>query len=227
MKHLAQPRYLPHSWQHAEEAQLDQHGKDLLGADQLPHPNLWDDLAGWWLKYRRGANTPNWDLACGCEIGGTPGLVLVEAKAHEAELDPRGKSLGSDASDNSRANHANIGAALTEAGRGLAAHAPGISLSVDNSYQLSNRLAFGWWLAAHKVPVVLVYLGFTGDTGMRGGFTSADEWNTCVERYFARVKAEALVSRSVIIDGTPLWTIARSREVLSVSPVGRDATLVS
>jgi hypothetical protein len=32
------------------------------------------------------ANTPNWDLVSGCQIGNRQGLILVEAKAHEGEL---------------------------------------------------------------------------------------------------------------------------------------------
>jgi hypothetical protein len=35
---------------------------------------------------RPWANTPNWDLAFGCEIAGKTGLILVEAKANEPEL---------------------------------------------------------------------------------------------------------------------------------------------
>lgn len=224
VQYLDEPRYAPYSWEYSVEAKLDLHGPELLGPDEVALPNVWRDLAAWWLKHRAGANTPNWDLVCACSIGGTPGLILVEAKTDEAELDARGKALAPNASSNSTANHARIGAALGEAGKGLSAFAPGISLSVDNAYQLSNRLAFAWWLAAHRVPVVLVYLGFTGDTGMRGAFASGEQWSEGVRVHFAGVNAESLLERKTMVDGTPLWVLARSREVISVSPFGRDVT---
>ena len=223
VQYLDEPRYAPYSWEYSQEAKLDLHGPELLNPDEVAIPGVWRDLAGWWLKHRAGANTPNWDLVCAASIGGTPGLILVEAKAHEAELDARGKALAPNASSNSKANHTRIGAALVKAGKGLSAFAPDISLSVDKAYQLSNRLAFAWWLAAHRVPVVLVYLSFTGDTGMRGAFTSGEQWSERVRAHFEGVHAEPLLERKTMIEGTPLWVLARSREVISVSPFGREA----
>ncbi len=44
------------------------------------------NLRKWWLVHERGANTPNWDIAAGCEIEGKTGVILVEAKANVPEL---------------------------------------------------------------------------------------------------------------------------------------------
>ena len=45
------------------------------------HAHVWTQLENWWLAHPKGANTPNWDIALGCEIEGKPGLILVEAGA--------------------------------------------------------------------------------------------------------------------------------------------------
>ncbi len=61
-------------------------GEDL---DFLPTESR-QILTRWWLKASRAANTPNWDLVSTFTVGDRRGLVLVEAKAHEAELRPEG-----------------------------------------------------------------------------------------------------------------------------------------
>ena len=44
-------------------------------------------LQTWWLAVIRGnPTTPNWDIASTCKIRGKPGLLFIEAKAHEKEL---------------------------------------------------------------------------------------------------------------------------------------------
>lgn len=150
--------WLPHGWDVPAEAKLD--GR---APGQWP-PVDWEALQEWWLAVGKG-NVPNWDLLSACEIDGTPGLVLVEAKAHSKELSLAGKRSSSD-SEGSMANHDRIGSAIEEARTALEAEVPGIEISRDRAYQLSNRIAHAWWLARHGVPVVLLYLGFTGDERM-------------------------------------------------------------
>jgi hypothetical protein len=43
-------------------------------------------LTRWWLSQAGRANTPNWDLVSTCRIENRRGLILVEAKAHEASF---------------------------------------------------------------------------------------------------------------------------------------------
>lgn len=50
-------------------------------------PEMRGQLTRWWLKVSRRANTPNWDIVSTCTIEGRPGLVLIEAKAHDMEFD--------------------------------------------------------------------------------------------------------------------------------------------
>ena len=76
---------------------------------------MWSPLRSWWLAHEGGANTPNWDIGAACEIEGTPGLILVEAKANVPELSVAGKAIDAAASPASVANHERIGRAIEEA----------------------------------------------------------------------------------------------------------------
>ena len=69
----------------AREARLDSLTA-LFAPDAGCRKELGDQLRQWWLAVPRGANTPNWDIASTCTIKGQRGLLLVEAKAHSAEL---------------------------------------------------------------------------------------------------------------------------------------------
>jgi hypothetical protein len=93
------------------------------------------------------ANTPNWDIAISCEVEGQAGLILVEAKANVPELRDGKKPLGDKASQNSQDNHNHVGKAIEQARVALHKQLPGIRLSRDRCYQLSNRIAFAWRLA--------------------------------------------------------------------------------
>ena len=130
---------------------------ETFGPSWLPGHPAWRALEDWWLIHKAGANTPNWDIAVGCTIENRPGLVLVEAKAHWFELSTAGKSLASDASQNSRQNHAHIGAAIDEACAGWRRTDSRVTISRDTHYQLANRLAFTWKLASLGIPVALIY----------------------------------------------------------------------
>ena len=103
-------RWMPRGHAHPREARLE-----TFGPAWLPGHPAWPALSTWWLAHRRGANTPNWDLAIGCRIEDKPGLVLVEAKANEPEMSASGKRLSRTASAASRDNHRRIGEALEEA----------------------------------------------------------------------------------------------------------------
>jgi hypothetical protein len=140
------------------------------------------ELKKWWLVLEKG-RLPNWDLVSTCEIGNRPGLILVEAKSHEAELKGRTDSSGV-ASD----NKVSIEKALEEAGAALGSEQPGFRLSVSEFFQLSNRFAFSWKLATMGVPVVLVYLGFLDAEEMGGScriLKDGNEWDTFVKQLSA------------------------------------------
>ena len=148
-------------------------------------------LKDWWFEVPVGRG-PTWDLVSECSVGsGTRarrGVLLVEAKAHWAELEQNGKKLSANASDNSRRNHDRIGSAIDEANVGLRTLTgdPGWALCRDKCYQLANRFAWAWKLMDLGVPVVLVYLGFLNATEMSDEghpFCDHADWEECVKTH--------------------------------------------
>jgi hypothetical protein len=149
-------------WQPVGKGAPEEVRLELHGARFIPEADCWQKLADWWLVHRRGANTPNWDLAACCTVNSRSGLVLVEAKAHDKEFDWGRKRLSVRASRRSLENHNRIGDAIAPASAALAKDTPAVSLSRDSHYQLANRIAFSWKLGSLGIPTVLVYLGFVG-----------------------------------------------------------------
>lgn len=209
-------KWMPRGHSAAAEARLESFGR--LAYPDLP---IWAKLEAWWLSHAAGANTPNWDIALSCQIDGRSGLVLVEAKANVPELSDAGKPLASDASVRSRENHERIGAAIAEASSALGGPPIGVRLSRDHSYQLSNRLAFAWRLASWGMPIALVYLGFTGDTGIADvGEPIRDDahWRTLFTEHLASRAPREWVNRRIETEAAPFWVLARSRPVAEISP---------
>ena len=181
----------------------------------------WSALASWWLAHPAGANTPNWDIAAWCEVEGRPGLILVEAKANVPELSSAGKPLPLEASGKSQENHRRIGEAIEEAAAGLSTKCPGICISRDRHYQLSNRLAFAWKLASLGIPSVLVYLGFTGDEGIRDvgePFANDDHWQHTFRDYLQTVCPTSVLAALIDVGPASFWVLSRSRPIIEVSP---------
>lgn len=106
-----------------------------------------ETVTAWWLARTGGANTPNRDIAATATIEGSEGLVLVEAKAHESELDPRGRRARGNTE-----NHERIGATIAEASAGLNALLPGWDLTIRSHYQLANRFVWAWKVASMGCP---------------------------------------------------------------------------
>lgn len=199
-----------------QEARLEQ-----FGPTWLPGNPAWEHLCNWWLCHQRGANTPNCDIAAGCFIEGRPGLVLVEAKANWPELSASGKNRAKPESDRSRENHDRIGAAINEARIGWCEHYPGVEISRDSHYQLSNRLAFAWKLAMLGIPTVLMYLGFTGDKGISDAgqyFQDDSDWKEAFRQYSNERVPEAVLEQRLEFGTAPVWLLVRSRPALEQSP---------
>lgn len=195
-----------HRW--LREIQLDK-------TPELLSPALRKQLNSWWLAVPNGATTPVWDIAATAEIDGRRGLLLVEAKAHSTELEDR-KRLESTASANSQRNHVQITACLREASDALNALHPGWQLSTESHYQLANRFAWAWKLAALGVPVVLVYLGFLHATEMadRGApFADAAEWEQVVRGYSRGSVPEDIWNTRLLVGDVPMYAYIRSLEL--------------
>ena len=171
-------RWMPNATDGTEALLDEDPGRRLL-----PEPGCGDTLGDWWLKNRDGANVPNWDIAAACTVKNAPGLVLVEAKAHEGELDWGPKKVSP---KTNQENHERIGTCIADAGRDLrrALGTRDVRISRDEHYQLSNRITFAWKLASMGVPVVLVYLGFTGDTYFKNDYLrDANHWQRVMGGY--------------------------------------------
>ena len=122
-------------------------------------------------------------------------------------------------------HHSRIGAAIEEAARGWRELDDGVAISRDSHYQLANRLAFTWKLAQLGVPVVLVYLGFTGDDGIAEAgkpFRDDADWQVAFGEYVDGVVPLGLFERRLELASTPIWLLSRSRPVLEISPPRRS-----
>lgn len=136
----------------------------------------------WWNP--RGGKSPTWDMISLCQLNGKEAILLVEAKAHIKEFDIKGKRLKDNPSDGSITNHSNIEARIKEACGDLNCTHTGFDISRDKHYQLSNRVAFAWQLKQLNVPVVLLYLGFTGDDYFKKDFFKDDShWEEEFTKY--------------------------------------------
>jgi hypothetical protein len=207
--------WMPRGYTFPAEARLETFGpRAIPGAD-------WSELRKWWLRHERGANTPNWDAALSCDIEGNPGLVLVEAKANVPELGLAGKPKVKEHSQASGENHDHIKSAIANACAELRRVDPGVAISCDSHYQLSNRVAFGWKLASLGVPTVIVYLGFLGDSGIRDAglpFESDTHWQKAFADYSRSVLPSTLVEQRINSRNAPMWVLVRSRPIQEVSP---------
>jgi len=165
-------------------------------------------VTSWWLEVPE-RRTPSWDIAAKCLILGKPGLMLVEAKAHDHEFDLEGSHA-------KEPNRQRIAEAIFEANCWLNAKCPGWNLSVKSKYQLSNRFAWSWKLASMGVPVILLWLGFLNAEKMRDRgipFGSPDEWLYAVLNYAKGVVPDDVWGRAIEVNGTPFLPLIRSLSV--------------
>jgi hypothetical protein len=192
-------------------------------------PALSKQLGEWWLPAdNQGARTPNFDIASTCMIDGVPGLLLVEAKAHEGELtkEAAGRKLTVNDSAERKESHATIGAAIESARLGLEmATRLKWQISRDSHYQMSNRFAWSWKLTELGIPVVLVYLGFlnAADMSKPGEVPLADAaaWEALVKSHSAPLFPGEVWDRRWAVHGVPFIPLIRSLEL----PLGTEATI--
>ena len=182
---------------------------DLHKADSLLQYDIRVQLRDWWLAVGRSPRTPNWDIASTCSVDGKQGLLLIEAKAHAAELAPKSDKCGS----RNDANLERILQAISQAQNGLHVATEGPwNLSGDHHYQLSNRFAWAWKLASLGVPVVLLYLGFLQAQDMAGKklFMSDADWVSAVKKYGSEIVDNGCWGQRLDIGGTPLYPLLRT-----------------
>lgn len=206
--------WMPNGFEDCEEAQL--HRAERI----IPEAKDRNGLLNWWLAVPGAtrATTPNWDIASTCVIQGEPGILLIEAKAHDAELrnEERGKPLGGEdnkgVSLDSRRNHVRIGCCIQEASLALSEQT-GLAwaLSKDWCYQMVNRFAWAWKLTELGMPAILIYLGFLGCSDMpEGPIVSKDDWQQKVEAHSRSLFPREVWNRSWCVHGQALIPLIRT-----------------
>lgn len=110
-------RWMPQGFEDTDEATLPE-------AERLLSPDVRRELRQWWLVVSaNNTRTPNWDVAATCTIEGEPGIVLIEAKAHDQELikeETGRKNIDAPVSGNARRNLMRIDWAIRDASAALA-----------------------------------------------------------------------------------------------------------
>jgi hypothetical protein len=174
-----------------------------------------EKLTAWWLV-EGGPNvrTPNWDIASTCTIDGKPGLLLVEAKAHDKEMKQDDRCSASER------NFERIGRAMREANDGLNKLQDGWHLTHKDHYQLCNRFAWSWKLATLGIPVVLVYLGFLNADEMQDSFPDAQSWDNAVRNYARDFVPESVWGSKLMLGDTPFYPLIKSKTI-SLNANGR------
>ncbi len=201
--------WMPKSLQNDKEAELKNFLKYNFDLQ------MYNKIVSWWLHV--DSTTPNWDLVSTCTIDGKRGILLVEAKAHEKELneESHGKRLDKKkASEDTIRNHIKIGEAIKEANDEIIKQFPEISISRNECYQLSNRVAHAWWLANQGIPVVLMYLGFLDCHDMNDGkyklLNSQEDWKNCLLNHAKKVGVDSIIDEWVDCVESKFITICRS-----------------
>lgn len=135
--------------------------------DKVGLPQLRPALGEFWPE--RG---PQWD-ALGVSDRGD--VLLVEAKAHVAEMCSPGTAAGPESRE--RINRALVGCADRLGARVSRA------AWTDHFYQLANRIAHLHFLREHGVPAYLVLVNFLNDADMKGP-TTPEAWGAAYEVAF-------------------------------------------
>jgi hypothetical protein len=217
---LATDSWMPEGFAHCAEAQL--HTSERI----IPDAKLRASLLSWWLAVpgARRTTTPNWDIASTCSVRGKRGLLLIEAKAHDAELrnEERGKPLGTEdgkgVSIDSRRNHVKIGACIRDASLALSDQTQLVwALSRDWNYQMANRFTWAWKLSELGIPVILMYLGFVACEEMRKGsaqkpITDKEDWEHMVQAHSQLLFPREIWNQEWHVHGQPFIPLIRVHE---------------
>ena len=174
-------------------------------------------LSNWWApETYRG---PMWDLVTEARIEGRPAQILVEAKAHVSELDWHPKRPPTGASAQSAANYRRIAECLSDAESWFQRHVDReCRLSTESHYQLANRLATAHILASCGLHVVLVYLGFIGDTYFADALKDEGHWQRVMGAYLRDVVPLSWPgTRTADEKGGSVTFLVRSAAVMEVS----------
>jgi hypothetical protein len=204
--------WMPQGFENQVEAQLGR-------GDVLLDPAISNLLVKWWLAVPYRARVPNWDIASTCTINGRKGLLLIEAKAHDEELnlEQAGKKQENNETENSHRNRIRITQCMSDANKKLA-EATGLpwALSIEHNYQISNRFAWAWKLTELGMSAILVYLGFLqademNDRGIT--FTNNESWTQLVLSHSKSLFPPEIWNRQWTLNGQVFIPLIKSLEI--------------
>jgi hypothetical protein len=189
---LANPSHLQPYGRENEDAWSELEIEEYLADDTRQFAHLPAIKADWWIRHRTPTNRcPTWDLIAHLQSraeGSSAGILLVEAKAHISELKIKDAKSKPNESERSEQNDAQIKRRIGQARTRLNKLGCGpFRLSDADHYQLANRLAYSVHLATLGYRVVLLYLGFTGDTSCVDPITDEHHWQRVVGGYLQGV----------------------------------------
>jgi len=196
-------RWMPEGFDVLDEAELHK-SRRLLAEKHCEIIRDW-----WFAKYIGGLQTgPSFDIASTCTVtvgnDQRPGILLVEAKAHDEELikEEGGKRL---TKGGSSTNHAHIGTVIGKANKPFSdATDSAWSLSHEHCYQMSNRFASACKLTELGYPVILVYLGFlhaTEMTDLGNPLSSPKDWDRLVTAHSMPLFPQAVWNQAWTLHG--------------------------
>jgi hypothetical protein len=73
------------------------------------------------------------------------------------------------------------------------------------------------------IPVILVYLGFTGDEGVHdvgAPFIDDQDWQQALSEYAGGAVPIDIFDQRIDLGPAPVWLVSRSRPVIEISPIG-------
>lgn len=204
--------WMPQGFTNTTEAQLGR-------ADNLVAPAVGKSLINWWLAVPRGARIPNWDITATCTVEGQPGLLLIEAKAHDEELnyEKAGKKRRPNETSGQIRNREQIHCCMQQSSAGFTnSTRMKWALSIEHHYQMSNRFAWAWKLTELGMPVILIYLGFLNAIEMsnRGApLHNHRFWEELVLAHSAPLFPNQIWNRLWTLHGRPFTPLIKSMEL--------------
>lgn len=163
--------------------------KEITGIDFLTDP-AYSRVLQAWTQFWPATGTPiTWDAVGWLSGGENPEILLLEAKAHLAEL--RSSSKASSAKSMKM-----IASALAQTKAGI-----GVVSSADwtkEYYQAANRLAVLWFLNTHGVPARLIGVYFLNDKHINVQCPTSQAWQqelALQDGYLGTDQGHALANR--------------------------------
>jgi hypothetical protein len=176
-----------------------------------------------WLTYRSAANRcPTWDLIAHLQSvkdDRQSGILLAEAKANIGELKIKDAKSKPTVSEKSKHNDAQIKRRIHEARISLNRLGCGsFYISDADHYQLANRLTYSVHLANQGYRVVLLYLGFTGDTYFADPITDEHHWQRVVGGYLQGVVPQTFPEHEhPMANGGSIRMLIQSQPIMEAS----------